>query len=52
VPRQHRLCLQDLTQAEPDTGYRTLIFDGMIGDTTLFQRADKLAAGCKPFNPS
>ena len=29
----------------PSTGYETLIYDCMIGDATLFQRADKVEAG-------
>jgi glucose-6-phosphate 1-dehydrogenase len=36
----------------PDTGYGTLIFAGMIGDATLFQRADHIEASCKPFDAS
>jgi len=30
---------------EPNTGYETLIYDCMIGDATLFQRADNIEAG-------
>jgi len=29
----------------PSTGYETLIYDCMIGDATLFQRADNIEAG-------
>ena len=29
----------------PTTGYETLIYDSMIGDQTLFQRADNIEAG-------
>jgi glucose-6-phosphate 1-dehydrogenase len=29
----------------PNTGYETLLYDCMIGDATLFQRADNLEAG-------
>src|SRR5207253_10891134 len=29
----------------PNTGYETLIYDCMIGDATLFQRADNIEAG-------
>ena len=32
-------------KAEPNTGYETLLFDCMIGDATLFQRADNIEAG-------
>lgn len=31
--------------AAPSTGYETLIYDCMIGDATLFQRADNIEAG-------
>jgi glucose-6-phosphate 1-dehydrogenase len=36
---------------EPNTGYETLIFDCMIGDATLFQRADNIEAGWKAVQP-
>ena len=29
----------------PSTGYETLLYDAMIGDATLFQRADMVEAG-------
>ena len=29
----------------PSTGYETLLYDCMIGDATLFQRADMVEAG-------
>ncbi len=29
----------------PNTGYETLLYDCMIGDATLFQRADNIEAG-------
>lgn len=35
----------DYFRAEPSTGYETLIFDCLIGDATLFQRADNIEAG-------
>ena len=31
--------------AEPYTGYEVLLYDCMIGDATLFQRADMVEAG-------
>ena len=34
----------DYFQAEPSTGYETLIYDCLIGDPTLFQRADNIEA--------
>jgi len=33
---------KDYFKAEPSTGYETLIYDCMIGDATLFQRADNI----------
>jgi len=36
---------------EPDTGYETLLYDCMIGDATLFQRADNIEAGWQAVQP-
>src|SRR5260370_12503369 len=36
---------KDYFKAEPSTGYETLIYDCMIGDNILFQRADGVEAG-------
>jgi glucose-6-phosphate 1-dehydrogenase len=35
----------------PNTGYETLIYDCMIGDATLFQRADNVEAGWRAMQP-
>lgn len=35
----------------PNTGYETLIYDCMIGDATLFQRADTIEAGWSAVQP-
>jgi glucose-6-phosphate 1-dehydrogenase len=35
----------------PNTGYETLIYDCMIGDATLFQRADNVEAGWHAMQP-
>jgi glucose-6-phosphate 1-dehydrogenase len=35
----------------PNTGYETLIYDCMIGDATLFQRADNIEAGWRAVQP-
>ena len=35
----------------PNTGYETLIYDCMIGDATLFQRADTIENGWKAVQP-
>ena len=37
--------------AAPSTGYETLIYDCMIGDATLFQRADNIEAGWRAVQP-
>src|SRR5207248_2777364 len=36
---------EDYFKAAPNTGYETLIYECMIGDATLFQRADNIEAG-------
>jgi glucose-6-phosphate 1-dehydrogenase len=38
-------------QMTPQTGYETLIYDCMIGDATLFQRADNIEAGWRAAQP-
>jgi glucose-6-phosphate 1-dehydrogenase len=35
----------------PRTGYETLLFDCMVGDATLFQRADNIEAGWQAVQP-
>jgi glucose-6-phosphate 1-dehydrogenase len=42
---------KDYFNAEPSTGYETLIYDCMIGDNMLFQRADSVEAGWKAVQP-
>jgi glucose-6-phosphate 1-dehydrogenase len=37
--------------AAPSTGYETLLYDCMIGDATLFQRADNIEAGWRAVQP-
>jgi glucose-6-phosphate 1-dehydrogenase len=41
----------DYFGAAPRTGYETLIYDVMIGDATLFQRADNVEAGWRVVQP-
>ena len=41
----------DYFKTEPNTGYETLIYDCMIGDATLFQRADNIEAGWAAVQP-
>lgn len=42
---------RDYFKATPSTGYETLIYDCMIGDATLFQRADNIEAGWRVVQP-
>ena len=42
---------KDYFKAEPATGYETLIYDCMIGDNILFQRADSVEAGWQAVQP-
>jgi glucose-6-phosphate 1-dehydrogenase len=41
----------DYFGAAPSTGYETLLLDCMIGDPTLFQRADTVDAGWRVVDP-
>jgi len=41
----------DYFQAQPSTGYETLIYDCMKGDASLFQRADSIEAGWEIVQP-
>jgi glucose-6-phosphate 1-dehydrogenase len=43
---------QDHFKAVPSTGYETLIYDCMIGDATLFQRADNIETGWQVVQPA
>jgi glucose-6-phosphate 1-dehydrogenase len=36
---------EDYFRVAASTGYETLIYDCMVGDATLFQRADNIEAG-------
>lgn len=42
---------KDHFKAAPSTGYETLIYDCMVGDATLFQRADNIEAGWRVVQP-
>jgi glucose-6-phosphate 1-dehydrogenase len=42
---------KDHFDAAPSTGYETLIYDCMLGDATLFQRADNIEAGWRGVQP-
>jgi glucose-6-phosphate 1-dehydrogenase len=42
---------EDAFQRVPSTGYETLLYDSMVGDGTLFQRADSIEAGWRVMQP-
>jgi glucose-6-phosphate 1-dehydrogenase len=42
---------EDYFERAPSTGYETLIYDCMIGDAILFQRADSIEAGWRVVQP-
>jgi glucose-6-phosphate 1-dehydrogenase len=42
---------KDYFKTSPSTGYETLIYDCMIGDNILFQRADSVEAGWSAVQP-
>lgn len=42
---------EDYFGTAPSTGYETLLYDVMIGDATLFQRADNIEAGWRVVQP-
>jgi glucose-6-phosphate 1-dehydrogenase len=48
---QMKFRYKDYFKAEPSTGYETLIYDCMIGDNILFQRADSVEAGWRAVQP-
>jgi glucose-6-phosphate 1-dehydrogenase len=44
-------CYATYFKLAPNTGYETLLYDCMIGDATLFQRADNIEAGWRAVQP-
>jgi glucose-6-phosphate 1-dehydrogenase len=42
---------KDYFHNAPSTGYETLLYDCMIGDATLFQRADSVESGWEVVQP-
>ena len=42
---------EDFFKLQPSTGYETLVYDVLIGDPTLFNRADNIEAGWKGVQP-
>ncbi|MBX9825868.1 MAG: glucose-6-phosphate dehydrogenase [Xanthobacteraceae bacterium] len=51
APVKMEFLYKDYFRAQPSTGYETLIYDAMIGDATLFQRADNIEAGWRVVQP-
>ncbi|HUD46925.1 MAG TPA: glucose-6-phosphate dehydrogenase [Candidatus Baltobacteraceae bacterium] len=50
-PVEMKFNYEDYFGRTPSTGYERLIYDGMIGDATLFQRADMVEAGWSVISP-
>jgi glucose-6-phosphate 1-dehydrogenase len=50
-PVEMSFAYYDYFGAMPRTGYETLLYDAMIGDQTLFQRADTVDAGWSVVQP-
>jgi glucose-6-phosphate 1-dehydrogenase len=42
---------RDFFAVQPRTGYETLLYDAMIGDRSLFKRADMIEAGWSIIQP-
>ncbi len=51
APVEMQFCQQDMFGSWPVTGYETLLYDGMLGDGTLFQREDFVDAAWKILTP-
>ena len=50
-PVEMRFAYKDYFGQRPSTGYERLLYDCMIGDATLFQRADMVEAGWAVVDP-
>jgi glucose-6-phosphate 1-dehydrogenase len=50
-PVAMRFCYQDYFGLEHHTGYETLLYDAMTGDSSLFKRADIIEAGWAIVDP-
>jgi glucose-6-phosphate 1-dehydrogenase len=46
-----KFAYEDYFDVAPSTGYETLVYDCMIGDAILFQRADGVEAGWRVVQP-
>jgi glucose-6-phosphate 1-dehydrogenase len=51
APVDMNFCYADWFKSGPATGYETLIYDCLIGDQTLFQRADNIELGWRAVQP-
>ena len=51
APAKTSFAYKDWFPPSPNVGYETLIYDCMIGDATLFQRADNIEAGWRVVQP-
>jgi glucose-6-phosphate 1-dehydrogenase len=51
APVEMQFRYSDLAEGGPSTGYETLLYDCMIGDSTLFHRADMVEAAWKIATP-
>jgi glucose-6-phosphate 1-dehydrogenase len=52
APIDLRFRYTDAFQMAPNVGYETLIYDCLIGDPTLFQRADMIEASWAAVDPA
>ncbi len=50
-PVQMRFCYQDYFGVQSRTGYETLLYDAMIGDSSLFKRGDVIEASWAVVDP-
>jgi glucose-6-phosphate 1-dehydrogenase len=46
-----QFCYRDYFALENRTGYETLLYDAMVGDASLFKRADMIEAGWNVIQP-
>ena len=52
APIDLRFLYKDAFEMAPNVGYETLIYDCLIGDSTLFQRADMIEASWAAIDPA
>jgi glucose-6-phosphate 1-dehydrogenase len=52
APIELRFHYEDAFKVVPNVGYETLIYDCLIGDSTLFQRADMIEASWAVVDPA